>query len=174
MILLLTLLLIYLSSRCFCAELDGALDHDVNPSLRDQLYDADLAASTLFHITHAARIPPNFLTPILGYSDDIADRARMHVASPDARFALFAEPGNDQGAIAYTTYSFQHERTGEVKQAVLMLSLMPQMRGELVGEAHFPKGKGEQWGEAWRRLNMRAVWDRRALVRRFGWYTLRF
>ena len=157
------------------AEIDGGLDEDINPHLDDHPFDSDLAHHSIQPIERFAMLPSGWFTHVVGYSDEVVELARMHAVHPATRFTLLPEGGNPHGALAFSTFAFQHPRTRQWRHAVLMLSLTPGMRGEVLGEAHFPPGveHARMW-EAWARLNRDARWDRRSLLRKFGFFALRF
>lgn len=155
-------------STCRGAELNGGLDDDVNPPIDDQLDDTELASLALRPLETYTSLH-DWFTPVVGYTHDGAERARSHLVSPSSRFLLFPQAGSPGGAIAYSTVLFQHPRTGQWKRAVMMLSLTPGLRGEFIGEAHFPEGSSSlvTW-QTWQRLNQDAKWDRRSILKQFG------
>lgn len=171
---LLWLLQLLSSTICRGAESDGGLDLDWNPFIDDQIEDTATANAALQPLAEHTTLK-DWITPIVGYTEDGAERARSHILETTTRFTLFPDPQTRNGAFAYSTFVFQHPRTGRWKQAVMILSLTPGLRGEFIGEAHFPEGlsSAERY-DAWQRLNSIAAWNREGILRQFGSLALHF
>ena len=155
---------------CFLCGSGSRLGQPQQPKhRRPTVQCVTLASSSTRLIEGHTGIPFGYFKPILGYSHEIANRARQVVASPHTRYALMPEPGNPTGALAFTAYPFIHEGTGRTRHAVLMLGLTPRMSAQILGEAHLPDQEGQvEASDAWRRLRDGASWDGQRLIQRFG------
>lgn len=155
------------------SDFDGQLDHDVNPEIAEQIHDINEAQFAVESLERYASVPPDYFSPLVGYTEEGAERARSHLASSASRFMLRSDSKSPGGAIAYSTFVFHHPRTCRRVFAVTMLRLRRNREGEFLGEAHFPEGQllSERRG-LWHRLNRHATFDRRDLMMHFGRYAL--
>ncbi|SPO29239.1 uncharacterized protein UTRI_06188 [Ustilago trichophora] len=173
--LLVLLLLLFPTSEVDGAEFHGLLaDYNENPHIDDQLHDTNLAQRAADSVESELRLPRGFFTPIIGNSNDVTERASSHVDNPNARFILLREPGNPAGALAFSPFIFEHPVTKRWKRAVLMLSVTPNLRSEILGEAHFPETMDPQ--RASRMLlsiNRIAPWNKESLMHHYGYNVLR-
>ncbi|SPO29909.1 uncharacterized protein UTRI_06187_B [Ustilago trichophora] len=170
------LLLLFLTSEVGGAEFHGRLaDYNENPHIDDQLYDTNLAQISADAIERQLRLPKNFFSPVIGYSEDVAERARSHVDTPNARFILLHQHGNPRGALAFSPFEFQHPITGRRRAAVVMFSITPRMRSEILGEAHFPETMDQaSVARMLLNINRSAPWNKASLMNHYGYYALRF
>ncbi|GAC97929.1 chaperone [Pseudozyma hubeiensis SY62] len=151
------------------SDFDGQLDHDVNPEIAEQIQEIKEAQHAVESLERYASVPPDYFSPLVGYTEEAAERARSHVASSSSRFFLRPDSRYLGAVVAYSTFSFHHPRTHRRVFAVAMLRLRKHREGGFLGEAYFPEGLmlGEK-RDLWQRLNRQATFDRRDLIRHFG------
>ena len=168
------LLLVFLSPCIFSAEVEPHFDEGDNPDIDNQLFhlrDPNCAAN---RVEQASGIPNGSLGPIIGYSDEVAARARFHLDNNPVLFGLTHEPGNRRGALAFTPYTFNHPVRGELTFSVLLLSVSPGSAAQLLGEAYIPSNDPAMGQRVWDSLMRQLRYRKRDLINTYGHHALEF